>query len=324
MRSERLTTILVVLGVLAVLLFFLPNRYYIYIFNRGFTNAIAVIGLVILFGMGGQISLGHIAFFTLGAYTSAILSVKLGLAPALAVLAGVVLASIWGALLSVPAFRLSGPFLAICTVAFAEVVRLLTINLVSLTNGPYGFYGIPTLSLWGYRVRNERIWYYLLLILVGLAILAAVRLKRSYIGRALAAIREDETAAEVMGVNVRGMKTLAFVCAAFFAGFAGAVYAHMSGFLSPESFTGEQSFNLFSMTVVGGQESVLGGVVAGVTLTLLPELMRFLQEYYIMVFSLIVLLIVLLPFDAMKERVGAWFVSLARKGGGVRWRPYSK
>ena len=118
---------------------------------------------------------------------------------AAAVLAGVALASIWGAFLSVPAFKLSGPFLSICTVAFGEVVRLLTINLVSLTNGPYGFYGIPSLILFGRRIGSEKAWYFLLWSLLVFAILAAARLKRSYIGRALAAIREDETAAEVMG-----------------------------------------------------------------------------------------------------------------------------
>ena len=131
MRPERLKAIAIVFGLLAAAPLFLPNRYYVYIFNRGFANALAVIGLVILFGMGGQISLGHIAFFTLGAYTSAIFSVRLGWPSAAAVLAGVALASIWGAFLSVPAFKLSGPFLSICTVAFGEVVRLLTINLVS-------------------------------------------------------------------------------------------------------------------------------------------------------------------------------------------------
>ncbi|NMB15647.1 MAG: branched-chain amino acid ABC transporter permease [Firmicutes bacterium] len=323
-RAERPKAIATLFAVLAVAPFFLPNRYYIYIFNRGFANALAVIGLVILFGMGGQISLGHIAFFTLGAYTSAIFSVKLALPPAAAMPAGVVVASIWGAFLSVPAFKLSGPFLSICTVAFGEVVRLLTINLVSLTNGPYGFYGIPSLSLFGRRIGSEKAWYYLPWTLLGLAILAAVRLKRSYIGRALAAIREDETAAEVMGINVRAMKTLAFVCAAFCAGLAGGLYAHMSGFLSPESFTGEQSFSLFSMTVVGGQESVLGGVAAGVALTLLPELMRFLQEYYIMIFSLIVLLIVLLPLESIKERAEMWISALTRKGGKVPWGRCSK
>jgi branched-chain amino acid transport system permease protein len=151
-------------------------------------------------------------------------------------------------------------------------------------------------------------------VLLGVLLLAglvAARVKRSYVGRALMAIREDETAAEIMGVQIRKFKMTAFIYAAFFAGLAGALYAHFAGYISPESFTGEQSNNLFSMSVVGGLDSIPGGIISGVTLTLLPELMRFLQVYYMLIFSLIVLVIVLLPPDAGEKTI-AWVKRLFR------------
>ncbi len=306
--------IYVLIGVFALLPLLLPNRYYVYVFNRGFANAIAVIGLVILFGIGGQISLGHVAFFALAAYCSAILSLSLGWPVYLTILIGVLFACVWGALLSIPAFKLSGPFLSICTVAFGEVVRLLVINLEPITNGPYGIYNIPPLAFGGVKVVKDLSWYYLLLGFVAVSVVTALRLKNSYLGRALAAIREDETAAELMGINIRRLKMLAFVCAAFFAGLAGGLYAHFAGFLSPELITGEQSFNLFSMAIVGGQESIIGSIWSGVALTLMPELMRFLQEYYMMIFSLIVLLVVLFPFQSFKENLAARLKSRTKRG----------
>ncbi|MGI6037144.1 MAG: branched-chain amino acid ABC transporter permease [Limnochordia bacterium] len=296
--SRTIRTVgLVLFGVGLVIPLLLPNQYYVYVFNRGLINAIAVLGLVLLFGLAGQISLGHVAFFSVAAYTSAILTMKVGLPVLCSMVIGTVLAGICGALLSIPAFQLTGPFLAICTVAFGEVVRLLILNWVDLTNGPYGLHMIPPLRVGSLRVTSEYLWYYVLLFLtVGVA-LVAWRIRYSYIGRAFMAIREDETAADIIGVDVRKYKTIAFVSAAVFAGIAGALYAHLSGFLSPESLTGQESNNFFSMAVVGGSDSIFGGILAGVSLTLLPELMRFLQEYYMMIYGLLVLIIVLFPPD---------------------------
>ncbi|KYZ75780.1 hypothetical protein AXX12_11275 [Anaerosporomusa subterranea] len=302
MQKLKSNWLWVLLAFFAVLPVVLTNNYYIYVFNRGFANAIAVIGLVILFGIAGQISLGHVAFFALSAYTSSILAIRLEWSPFITIPLGVLFSCIWGALLSIPSFKLSGPFLSISTVAFGEVVRLLVINLEPLTNGPYGLYNIPPVVIGGFRIVKELHWYYILLVAMCLLAVLGLRIKNSYIGRALAAIREDEIAAEIMGINIRRMKTFAFVSAAFFAGLSGGLYAHFAGYLSPEIITGEQSFNLFSMAIVGGQESIIGSLWSGIALTIAPEYMRFLQEYYIMIFSLIVLLVVLLPWDTLIEK----------------------
>lgn len=307
MRKLKLNWMIVTLLIFIILPVFMPNNYYVYVFDRGIVNAIAAMGLVILFGIAGQISLGHVAFFAISAYTSAILAIRFGWSPLLTIPIGTLLSCIWGALLSIPSFKLSGPFLSISTVAFGEVVRLLVINWEPLTNGPYGLYKIPPVVIAGVAIVKDVHWYYIFLGLVFILAIAGLRLKHSYLGRALAAIREDEVAAEIMGVDVRRMKTLAFVIAAFYAGVSGGLYAHFAGYLSPEIITGEQSFNLFSMAVVGGQESILGSIWAGVALTVAPEMMRFLQEYYIMIFSLIVLLVVLLPWESLMDKFRARF-----------------
>ncbi|MGI6005820.1 MAG: branched-chain amino acid ABC transporter permease [Christensenellales bacterium] len=281
----------------------------IYIFDRGFINAIAVIGLVILYGLTGQVSLGNMAFFALGAYTSAILSIHAGVPVMLSVIGGIMVASVFGALISIPSFKLTGPFLSITTVAFGEIIRLLAINLVPLTGGPSGTIGVPGIALSktkyiGYLAMSpDFVWYFILLAFVVLSGVIGTRIKHSQYGRAFYAVKEDEVAAALMGVNVRRMKTISFTFAAFLSGVAGALFAHFSGFLSPDMFGSAQSFNLFSMTVLGGSDSVLGGALSAVAVTLAPEVLRFLQEYYMMILNIIILIVVLVPWKHYTQRV---------------------
>lgn len=303
---KRRTLLLFIIFFL-ILPFFLSNDYAVYVVNRGFTNAIAVIGLVILYGIAGQISLGHVAFFAVSAYCSAICSATCGLPVFVSMALGVLLSCIFGVLLSFPAFKLSGPFLSICTLAFGEVVRQLIINLEGLTGGPYGFYNIPPVKIMGTAIRAEKIWYFILLVLLVLLATCAVKIKKSYYGRALYAIQEDELVARIMGINIRWMKRFAFINAAFFAGVAGALYAHFAGFLSQELVAADQSNLLFSMTVLGGTDSIIGSLWSGVALTVAPEIMRFLQTYYIMILYLMVLLVVLVPWDKVWDRIKSKF-----------------
>lgn len=296
-------TLLLFAAVFLILPVLLPNNYAVYVVNRGFTNAISVIGLVILYGIAGQISLGHVAFFAIGAYCSAVCSAIFGLPVLISMFIGVLCSCIFGILLSIPAFKLSGPFLSICTVAFGEVIRQLIINLEDITGGPYGFYNIPALRVMGKAIRNERIWYFILLAFVLILATVSTRIKKSYFGRSLYAIQEDELAAQIMGINTRRMKRFAFICAAFFAGFAGVLYAHYAGFLSQELVASDQSNLMFSMTVLGGTDSIIGGLWSGVVLTAAPEVMRFLHTYYIMILYLIVLLVVLVPWGDIWSRL---------------------
>ena len=251
--------------------------------------------------------MGHVAFFAVSAYCSAICSATCGLPVFVSMALGVLLSCIFGVLLSFPAFKLSGPFLSICTLAFGEVVRQLIINLEGLTGGPYGFYNIPPVKIMGTAIRAEKIWYFILLVLLVLLATCAVKIKKSYYGRALYAIQEDELVARIMGINIRWMKRFAFINAAFFAGVAGALYAHFAGFLSQELVAADQSNLLFSMTVLGGTDSIIGSLWSGVALTVAPEIMRFLQTYYIMILYLMVLLVVLVPWDKVWDRIKSKF-----------------
>jgi len=303
-KSQPVSFFIVFFLILPLLL---DNNYAVYVVNRGFTNVIAIIGLIILYGIAGQISLGHAAFFAIGAYSSAILSATYNVPVPIAMLFSIFISCIFGMLLSIPAFKLSGPFLSICTVAFGEIIRQLVLNMEWLTGGPYGFNNIPPLTVFGYRIRAEIIWYYILFLLTIVMAVVGIRIKRSHFGRALYAIKEDEIAAEVMGINIRWMKRFAFISSAFFAGLAGALYSHFAGFLSQEIVAGEQSFNLFTMAVLGGTDSIVGGLWSGVALTAAPEIMRFLQEYYILILNFIVLLVVLIPwgniFENLKNKI---------------------
>jgi branched-chain amino acid transport system permease protein len=301
-RIKSLPIVLFIIVFLA-LPWFLNNNYAIYVVNRGLTNAIAVIGLIILYGIAGQISLGHVAFFAIGAYSTAILSTTYFVPVPIAMLFGILVSCIFGILLSIPSFKLSGPFLSICTVAFGEVIRQLVINMEWLTGGPYGFYKIPKLDLFGYSIIDVHIWYYILLAFAVLMAVTGDRIKHSHYGRALYAINEDEIVAEVMGINIRGMKRFAFICSSFFAGFAGVLYAHFAGYLSQDLVLSDNSYNLFTMAVLGGTDSILGGLWTGVGLTAAPEIMRFLEQYYMLILYFIVLLVVLVPWGKLTKNI---------------------
>jgi len=289
--------------VFLILPLFLNNDYAVYVANRGLANATAVIGLILLYGIAGQISLGHVAFFAIGAYSTAILSATHSVPVPIAMMCGILISCIFGIFLSIPSFKLSGPFLSICTVAFGEVIRQLVINMEWLTGGPYGFYHIPKLVVFGYSISDVHTWYYILLAVAVLMAVVGNRIKHSHYGRALYAINEDEIAAEVMGINIRRMKRFAFICSSFFAGLAGVLYAHFAGYLSQDLVLSDNSYNLFTMAVLGGTDSILGGLWTGVGLTAAPEIMRFLQVYYMLILYFIVLLVVLVPWSKITKDV---------------------
>ena len=303
--------------VFLVLPFIVANDYWTYIFNRGFANAIAVIGLVILYGMTGQVSLGNMAFFAIGAYTSAVLTVLCHVPTPITILAGILTASIFGALISLPSFKLTGPFLSISTVAFGEIVRLVILNLYTVTGGPSGMNNIPTNNLFGLSTANVTIWYFILFVVLLIAGFVGVRIKNSHYGRAFYSVKEDEIAASLVGVRVKKMKTVSFTFAAFLCGVAGALYAHFSGFLSPDSFASAQSFNMFSMAVMGGTDSVIGSLWSSVSMTLAPELLRFLKEYYMLFLNLLILLVLLIPWNKQADKLKTRWIQKTKSKGMI-------
>jgi branched-chain amino acid transport system permease protein len=253
------------------------------------------IGLNIVVGYAGLLDLGYIAFYALGAYVYAWLaSPHFGLhLPFWAVLPlGAAFAGLFGVLLGAPTLRLRGDYLAIVTLGFGEIVRIFMNNLntpFNLTNGPQGMnlidpvriaghsLGRP-LQVFGFSVPSTWMYYYLFLAFTLLAMLVALRLQDSRIGRAWAALREDEIAAAAMGINTRNVKLLAFAMGATFGGLAGGLFAAFQGFISPESFTLWESILVLCMIVLGGMGNIPGVILGATLLTVIPEALRYLGE----------------------------------------------
>lgn len=238
------------------------NPYYYGIFLVMGINIILAMSLNLVTGFTGQLHLGHAGFMAIGAYTAGILATKYGVGLVPGVLAAGVLAAFFGILVGLPTLRLRGDYLAIATLGFGEIVRITILNL-DITGGPFGMRGIP-------RLTNLPI----VIIAVVLTFVILQSLVRSRIGRAFIAIREDEVAAEAMGIETTRMKVTAFALAAFFAGIAGGLYAFWFRFISPGSFGFLLSIELLSMVVLGGLGNLLGSALGAGFITYLPELLR--------------------------------------------------
>jgi branched-chain amino acid transport system permease protein len=259
--------------------------YQFYILERGLQNVLVVLSLVILLGYTGQLSLGQAGLVAVGAYTYGILCVNFGLSPWLGLIAAPLATGLVGLILGFPSFKLTGPFLVVNTIAFSEIVRILILNNEKLTGGPFGLNRIPT-------IFDGLKLYYFMLVVAFLAAIGTLRLSRSYIGLAFKAIREDEIAAESMGVHVRNFKLLAFIISAVLAGISGVFFANMSGYLNPDSFTFNESSTYLLMVVLGGMSNVGGGILSSFAVTSLPEALRFMVRSRMVVYSIILLLMV--------------------------------
>ena len=235
------------------------------------------LGLNLVIGFVGLLDLGFMAFYAIGAYTAALLAIH-KVPFLLSVLAAVVASTVIRVIVGFPALRLRGDYLAIVTLGFGEVVRLIVTNWENLTNGPKGLprvgETIPSASLFGMTLSTNLHYYYLILLCVLGAIWICHRLNHSRMGRAWVAIREDEVAAELMGVEVTKQKVIAFALSAMFAGLAGAIFAYWEGFVTPESFTFWESVLLVCMVVLGGMGSITGVILGALCLVIIPEILR--------------------------------------------------
>ena len=273
-------------------------------------------GLNIVVGLAGLLDLGYVAFYAVGAYSYALLSQIFGLSFWVCLPLAGILAAFWGILLGFPVLRLRGDYLAIVTLAFGEIIRIVLLNWVSLTGGPNGiggiarpsFFGLPFnmsgdpgtfAGFWGIEpdpVHRVIFLYYLILALALLTNWVSVRIRRQPIGRAWEALREDEIACRALGINVRNTKLTAFALGAMFGGFAGAFFATRQGFISPESFTFIESAIILAIVVLGGMGSQIGVAVAAMVMIGGFELFRDLEEWRMLVFGgAMVLLMVLRP-----------------------------
>lgn len=259
--------------------------YQFYILERGLQNVLVVLSLVILLGFTGQLSLGQAGLVAVGAYSYGILCVNFGLSPWIGLVAAPLITGLVSLALGFPSFKLTGPFLVVNTIAFSEIVRILILNNERVTGGPFGLNGIPTIAT-GLKL------YYFMLVVAYLAAVGTLRLGRSHIGLAFKAIREDEVAAESMGVHVRNFKLLAFVISAVLAGISGVFFANMAGYLNPDSFTFNESSTYLLMVVLGGMSNVAGSILSSFAVTSLPEALRFMARSRMVVYAIILLLTV--------------------------------
>jgi branched-chain amino acid transport system permease protein len=255
--------------------------------------ALLALSLNVLSGYAGMISLGHAGFFLIGSYTSAILSTRFGLPFPVSLIAATAVTAVSGLLLAIPAMKLSGHFLAVITIAFGLILHLLSVNLESITHGVSGISNIARPSLGGWTLKSDLSYCFLVLAVLGIVCALVAAYTRSGYGRALSALRDDEVAAGCMGVNVNMAKFHAFVISAGIAGLAGCLYAHYVRYINPESFTLDISIRILIMMVVGGIGSILGSVVGALVVYVLPEALRFLNDYYYLVFGVVIVLLML-------------------------------
>ncbi|MDY3617883.1 branched-chain amino acid ABC transporter permease [Agathobaculum sp.] len=261
------------------------------------------LSLNLLTGFAGQISLGHIAFYGIGAYTAAILSKNFGVNFILCMLAAMVTAGLFGFLLGLPTLKLGGYYLAIVTLGFSEIVRLVEINWMELTNGPLGINGIPKPALFGLKLSSPSAYYFICLLLVVLTLVVIRNILNSRIGYALGTVRGDDNAAKFMGVNVFRYKILAFVISAAFAGLAGAFFAQYVTFIDPTSFASDQSTLILIMIIFGGIGSLPGSIIGAVVLTLVPELLRDLMEYRMLIYGVVLVFMMLVRPEGLLGKI---------------------
>jgi branched-chain amino acid transport system permease protein len=268
-------------------------------------------GLNVVVGLAGLLDLGYVAFYAVGAYSYALLATNFGLSFWVCLPLAGILAACWGVMLGFPVLRLRGDYLAIVTLAFGEIIRLVIINWQSLTGGPNGVTGIPRPSLFGipltagddglaallgieYSPTHRIVFlFYLILALALLTNWVTIRLRRLPIGRAWEALREDEVACRALGINITTTKLTAFATGALFGGLAGAFFATRQGFISPESFTFQESALVLAIVVLGGMGSQLGVALAALTMIGGFELFRGLEQYRMLVFGIAMVLIMI-------------------------------
>ncbi len=337
---------LVVAIILAAAMPFMPfaNRYWMDQAIVVLTYCMLGWGLNVVVGLAGLLDLGYVAFYAVGAYSFALLATNFDLGFWVCLPMAGMLAAGWGLILGFPVLRLRGDYLAIVTLAFGEIVRVVIINWYSLTNGPDGVSGIPRPTLFGIpfdRTENgfaaifgipyepiQRIiyLYYIILVLALITNFITLRLRRLPVGRAWEALREDEIACRSLGINTTNTKLTAFAVGAMFGGFAGSFFATRQGFISPESFTAIESFIILAVVVLGGLGSQLGIVIAVIFLNTAFEVLRELQEYRMLIVGLAMVMIMVwrprglistrMPSITLKRGVKAVRSELVGEGSG--------
>jgi branched-chain amino acid transport system permease protein len=275
-------------------------------------NTMLAVALNLLLGYAGQISLGHAGFFGIGAYLSGILTVTYGWNPWLAMPFAALAVGILAGLIGFPILKLKGHYLAMATLGLGIIIYIVFNETVDLTGGPSGLSGIPNLTVGSLVFNSDIKNYYLIWTFTLAVVLFAVNLAGSRVGRALRAVHDSEVAARVMGVNARLLKVQVFALSAVISSLAGSLYAHTMTFVSPVSFGFNFSVELLTMVVIGGLGSVYGSFLGAALLTLLPELLRGAQDYDIVIYGGLLMVMVMFMPGGLVRGIPDLFRRMAR------------
>ena len=302
------------IGIIALFVFFLSilikSSYFLLILNLIALNTIIVIGLNLLIGYAGQISLGHAAFFGIGAYSSAILTTFYNVNPWLAMLLAIIITGIIAYLIGIPTLKLKGHYLVMATLGLNIIFTIVIIQWEDFTGGPDGIAGVPYLQIGNFAFDSDKkililTWFFALISLI-----VAYNLVHSRVGRALRAIHNSEIAASCLGIDVSKYKVKIFVLSAILASIAGSLYAHYITFISPETFGLMYSIKLIIMSIFGGMSTIWGALIGSGVLTIISELLNLVKDYSIIVLGLI--LVIMLMF--LPEGIVGYFNEVLARG----------
>jgi len=282
------------------------SEYSLRLLNLAAIGGVAVIGLNFAFGYAGLISLGHAAFMGLGAYILAILTTKAGWSPWAAMIPAVLGTGLAATLIGIPLLRLKGHYLALATLGLNVSFGIVAANWIEVTGGTNGIPKIPGLAVLGHALEGERPFLWLALVVMAVLATAASLIQRSRHGRAMMAVRDDETAAAMTGIDVTATKVAAFALSAIYAAIAGCLFATHVHFISPDDFNFAHSITFLSMLIVGGEGTIAGAIVGAVLLTFLPEWLRALGESYLAFFGLMMLAILVFMPTGIVGLVARW------------------
>lgn len=289
LQEHYVAGILLLLAAAAILPQMLHNNYYLGIATKILMYMLLASAVNVINGYSGQFAIGHAGFLCVGAYTAGILMTKCGLNFFFALpLAGMVTA-LFGFLVSMPISRLSGIYLGFVTLGFSEIVRIICLNWTSVTGGPMGIKAIQGPSVFGFSLQSPKGYYYIIFAVLILMVFCTSRILRSRTGRAWISIRENGAAAASLGINTARYKTMNIVYATFWEGCAGAFMATYYHFVDSSMFVTDESFNILSMAIVGGMGTITGPIVGAVVINLITEVFRFMAEYRMVIYALLII-----------------------------------
>jgi len=279
MQGRDITGLIALIVGVGLLPVIIGNEYYLGVLIFTAFNCLAAIGLCLLMGYAGQISIGHGAFVAIGAYASGLLTVKLGWSPWSAMLAGAGITAVVAAAIGLPTLRLKGHYLAMATLGFASIVHILAVATVDVTGGPSGLLNIPRISVFGISLDSDTRFFYFSWAAVVMGLYVGFNIINSRVGRGLRALHGSEEAAASLGVNITGFKIQVFVLSAVYASISGSLYAYYVNYIDPGPFGVMHSVLLVTMVAVGGMHKLWGAFTGAVLLSLLPEFLSFSTDY---------------------------------------------